>query len=723
MHTHSDPNAGPSKFTRRRVMQAGAVTLLTGAALGRITWGDEDDQTDKPFLHGYAGTRSCVAVDKMTFHTSTNIDRYDVEIARIGIEPKVVWTKKNLPGAAYELPPHATSHGCDWPVAFEITIPKDWPTGCYEAWTTARVGDQKFKGNRIFFVVRSSHPGRDAKILLQLSTNTQNAYNGWGGFSLYTYWGVWDVTHEESDVLGRRVTFQRPFDGINRQWDLPFIRWAELAGYKIDYAINSDLEFHPEILPHYKLVLSVGHDEYWSAPMRDNLEKFIAQGGNVAFFSGNVCCWQVRSEEGGNDLVCWKEAFLQDPLYNEDGPNPLLTTLWSHHLVKRPENELTGVGVLRGGFHNSGGHFMGDGGYTVHQPDHWVFEGTGLTEGEKFGEQYSVVGYEVDGCEFVVKDGKPVPTGRDGTPKDFKILATAPARWGEKDVGWYKEWYDRWKQREHDHGCMGIYTNPGGGTVFTAATTDWSHGLGRRQAASGPLGPGHAVGVFRGGKWNVLDDHYSGKVIDENGSQLPHDVTIEFGAAACEEPITNWGQVTQMPYVNESAPPGVGRNALMSDMLYSKDSETIRQQGGVRIKGLPAGRYDVFAMLRHFAGALSDRYEWAIGVNIDRVPGNSFISPGGASKTEWVRAGRDTPGNYAREQVEIVGPDDFIVMIYDDLDKSYIDVMGFQIARVAGASEDGGADQPFKIQFDVGGGSGDKIVERITRNVLDRLSG
>ena len=54
------------------------------------------------------------------------------------------------------------------------------------------------------------------------------------------------------------------------------------------------LEFHPELLKHYKLILSVGHDEYWSAPMRDHLEKFIGDGGNVAFFSGNVCCWQVR---------------------------------------------------------------------------------------------------------------------------------------------------------------------------------------------------------------------------------------------------------------------------------------------------------------------------------------------------------------------------------------------------------------------------------------------
>ena len=103
--------------------------------------------------------------------------------------------------------------------------------------------------------------------------------------------------------------------GQFRQWELPFVIWAERNGYTLDYCANSDLEFHPELLESYKLVLSVGHDEYWSAPMRDHLEAFIARGGNVAFFSGNTCCWQVRSEEGGRALTCWKQWYNQDPVF------------------------------------------------------------------------------------------------------------------------------------------------------------------------------------------------------------------------------------------------------------------------------------------------------------------------------------------------------------------------------------------------------------------------
>ena len=63
--------------------------------------------------------------------------------------------------------------------------------------------------------------------------------------------------------------------------------WAERNGYPLDYAVNADLE-DPEALAGYALYLSIGHDEYWSMPMRDSVEAFIGRGGNVAFLSGNT---------------------------------------------------------------------------------------------------------------------------------------------------------------------------------------------------------------------------------------------------------------------------------------------------------------------------------------------------------------------------------------------------------------------------------------------------
>jgi hypothetical protein len=423
------------------------------------------------FIEGYAGQLSYVPGDDVELHVSTSANRFSIEISRLGAERKVVMRQDGIAGHEHPVPANASSHGCKWPGATRFQIPADWQSGFYEVRLRVedRGGDFVHRNRRtaegtLFFVVRSARPGTDTKILLQLSTNTYNAYNNWGGHSLYSY-------HDRDGLQGHRVSFDRPLQGQFRSWELPFVTWAENSGYRIDYAVNSDLEFHPELLPHYRLVLSVGHDEYWSSPMRDHLESYVNEGGNVAFFSGNTCCWQVRSEENGRALTCWKQSYSLDPVF-QTGEHRLLSTAWSHHLVKRPENQLTGVGFLFGGYHRSHGQFMdGPGAFTVHRPDHWVFEGTGLRANEQFGGKDTIVGYECDGCEFRIENGLPVPTHNDGTPTGFVILGSCPARWHPDD----SLWYERFPADRIGAATMGTYTR--GGTVFTAGTTDWAHGL------------------------------------------------------------------------------------------------------------------------------------------------------------------------------------------------------------------------------------------------------
>jgi hypothetical protein len=141
-------------------------------------------------------------------------------------------------------------------------------------------------------------------------------------------------------------------------------------------------------------------------------------------------------------------------------------------LVQRPENRLTGVGFLWGGYRKSHGQFMEEPAeFTVHQPDHWLLAKTGLRRDEKFGAKDTIVGYECDGCELAWKDGLPTATCRDGTPEGFSVVATCPARWHPDDA----EWYERWEKGRLGHAVLGTFTR--GGTVFTAGTTDWSHGL------------------------------------------------------------------------------------------------------------------------------------------------------------------------------------------------------------------------------------------------------
>lgn len=459
-------------------MQLFHFTIRTGTCLASLIWlatAGVLTAAEEPralFVEGYAGRVSYAPGEDLTLHVSSSAAAFSVEIVRLGAKPESVWSSASVAGREHPVPEDASSHGCRWPMAVTLKIPTEWRSGYYQVTMRVRDGGGKFiqRNTRTaegscFFVLRPTEPGKASKILLQLSTHTYNAYNNWGGSSLYAYNG-------RGGNQGHRVSYERPPGSLFFMWEQPFVEWAERNGFTFDYASNGDLEFHPEILKAYRLVLSVGHDEYWSAPMRDNLEKFITGGGNVAFFSGNTCCWQVRSEDNGQALTCWKQNLFSDPVYAARGSYDTLSSLWSHHLVKRPENQLTGVGFLWGGYHKSHGQLMdASGAYTVHRPEHWIFTGTGLKRDDAFGAKDTIVGYECDGCELEWKNGLPTPTHRDGTPDTFEVLGTAPAQWHPDDC----QWYDQWENGRKGNAVLGVYTR--GGTVFTSGSTDWSHGL------------------------------------------------------------------------------------------------------------------------------------------------------------------------------------------------------------------------------------------------------
>ncbi|MBA4190463.1 MAG: hypothetical protein C0467_20950 [Planctomycetaceae bacterium] len=459
-----------TRITRRTALKAGAALAATAGA--PLT--TKSQEPKRPTVEAYTDQLSYAPGETVKIHASASeCASPTITVLRVGPNPEPVLTDLVVKLATQIVPKDASARGCNWPVSTTFKVGDNWKSGYYLASFEQQLGGKRLSLGQVFFVVRPKEPGKNSKILLQLSTNTYNAYTNWGGYSLYSYNG-------RHKVQGRRVSFDRPLSSQFSRWEEPFVKWAESNGYALDYAVNSDLEFRPGILKNYKLVLSVGHDEYWSAPMRDNLEKYIENGGNVAFFSGNTCCWQVRSEDDGRALACWKQNFGDDPHYKA-GTHKTLTSLWSHYLVDRPENTLTGVGFLWGGYHRSHGQFMdGPGSFTAHRPDHWMFAGTNLRKGDAFGAKlpgYKVVGYECDGCELEWKDGLPFPTHSDGTPKNFEVLATCPARWAPDDC----EWYEKWQKGRTGQAVVGTYTR--GGTVVTVGTTDWSHGLRGEDAA------------------------------------------------------------------------------------------------------------------------------------------------------------------------------------------------------------------------------------------------
>jgi hypothetical protein len=464
-------------------------------------------------LDAYCWPQSVAPGEIVALHVSTDADALTVEVARDGADLERVWHRGGVSGSLHESPGDASAAGCGWPVSLEIHVDPTWRSGLYSV--VVRAGDERADS---FFVVR----GTTAPILLVLSTATWNAYNDWGGPSLYTG--------------GTRVSFERPLargflhkpEPARRKmqphpdrealwyfewaeplglsvwsggaswwnWERPFLAWAERSGYAIDVATSQDLERQPALLDGRRLYVSVGHDEYWSWGMRDALDAFTAAGGNAAIFSGNTCFWQVRFEDDHRAMTCFKYRAEEDPVLGTPDER-LLTGPWSDRRIGRPETSTIGLTFTRGGYSRYGlGVPRASGAYTVWRPEHWAFEGTGLRYGDALGLADAIVAYEVDGCELALENGLPVPTHADGAPQTLEILATAPARIWSQD-----EQPSRYAHEPGDletvaaalfgdaspgsvarvsnnHACIAVFETRGGGTVFNAGVTDWAYGLG-----------------------------------------------------------------------------------------------------------------------------------------------------------------------------------------------------------------------------------------------------
>jgi hypothetical protein len=467
-------------------------------------------------LEAYCWPRSVEPGEPVSLHVSTDAGAVDVAVVRDGAEPLSVWHAEGIPTDHHLTPDDASSNGCEWPPATEIPV-GDWPSGYYAVTVTA--GAERADA---FLVIRAPAGRPTASILLVLSTSTYDAYNDWGGPSLYT--GGTKVSMRRPMAPGflvkpephRRKMQPEPDRealwffawaeplGLSVwsggagwwNWERAFLHWAERNGYQLDVAISTDLETVPGLLDGYRLFTCAGHDEYWSWGMREALDAHTARGGNAAIWSGNTCFWQVRFDHEAATMTCFKYRADEDPVLAGDDTTRL-SGPWSDRRIGWPETSTIGLTFTRGGYSRYGlGVPRASGAYTVQRPEHWLFEGTDLHYGDALGLDDAIVAYEVDGCAMAAgPDGLPVPTHEDGAPETLEILATAPARlWAQHEQPsryahepgelenaaaalWGEAWRDRVGEIANNHAVFGAFTTPGDGTVVNAGVTDWMNGL------------------------------------------------------------------------------------------------------------------------------------------------------------------------------------------------------------------------------------------------------
>ncbi|MGW7483095.1 N,N-dimethylformamidase beta subunit family domain-containing protein [Nonomuraea muscovyensis] len=238
----------------------------------------------------------------------------------------------------------------NWAVSASWAVPVTAVSGVYIANLIREDGTAG--RSQMIFIVRDD--SRGAEILVQTSDATWQAYNSYGGNSLYN-----------GSPAGRafKVSYNRPFvdrgsglSGALQSYfynsEYPMIRWLEANAYDVSYTTNVDTaRSGPEILEH-RAFLSVGHDEYWSLSMRDNLATARDNGVSLAFFSGNEVFWKTRWENSIADsgtpfrtMVCYKETLANRKI----DPSPEWTGTWRDPRFATPpnggfpENELTGT--------------------------------------------------------------------------------------------------------------------------------------------------------------------------------------------------------------------------------------------------------------------------------------------------------------------------------------------------------------------------------------------
>ncbi len=360
-------------------------------------------------IEGYASRTSVARGDTIRFFVSTPDSQYTLEIFRMGwyggAGARRVLGPLERAGIAQAMPVPAPATGlveCHWRDPFELAVPDDpgdpteWASGVYLVRLTAgTTGRQSF----IPFVVRDD--ARFSEFLFPCSVTTWQAYNAWGGESLYQS-RMFSPAEPDADGA-RKVSFDRPYahtDLVQPDYDTArgagqflsyeyhMVRFLEREGVDVAYCTSLDVHHGFPLAPAHRTFLSIGHDEYWSWEMRRNVEAARDRGDNLAFFSGNTCYWQFRLEPsttGDSDrtMACYKgHALTEDPLWGTS----LTSDRWRDRYPGMPEDDLIGVMYAFGGQNMSQP-------LVIQDASHWACAGTGLESGDVLSR---IVGNEAD---------------------------------------------------------------------------------------------------------------------------------------------------------------------------------------------------------------------------------------------------------------------------------------------------------------------------------------
>ena len=399
----TDPGAGTSSAdpTGRGTARHDDPAPDDAPEATRTPRGTERWRLTRPVTHGqiegYVDRPGAPPGTVVGVRVSTQDPSFRIEAFRIGAyaggSGRLVWRSRSLEGRR-QAPPRFSHPGTRTVVAgWRDSVRVDttgWEPGAYYFRFTSSTGWQAAAP----YVVTS--PSVAGRVVLVAPVTTWQAYNRWGGYSLYF--------GPEGDRRAWRVSFDRPYHSAGSgefHFTLaPVAMQAEATGVELAYLTNLDLDADPHALDGAAGYVSVGHDEYWTPAMRETVERARDRGTNLAFLAANTLYWRIRLTDGprgrAGDVVGYRSDAWQDPW-----PVPEeRTNRWRDPPAADSERSLVGMEYEC---------FPVDAPFQVVSPRWWGFRGTGVRRGSSFPH---LVGDEADRVY-------PLP----GTPRPLQVLS------------------------------------------------------------------------------------------------------------------------------------------------------------------------------------------------------------------------------------------------------------------------------------------------------------
>jgi hypothetical protein len=312
-------------------------------------------------IQGFATAQSVNKGDAISFKVKSTTPAYHIDIYRIGyyqglgarlIAGNLTPTNTAAQPACQTFQSTGLVDCGNWNVSRSWTVPSTAVSGVYLA-VLKRNSSGSEALSQIVFVVRDDTSHSD--VLYQTSDETWQAYNQYGGASLYTCTTFCPDGNPKAYKAAFKVSYNRPVtteldsDGSSlfNGAEYSMIRWLEQSGYNVSYFSGVDSNSRGSLIRNHKIFVSNGHDEYVSIQQRANLEAARDAGVNMAFFSGNEMFWRTRFEPSvagpataDRTLVAYKDTHFDAPT------DPVAWTgTWRDRRFSSaniPENALTG---------------------------------------------------------------------------------------------------------------------------------------------------------------------------------------------------------------------------------------------------------------------------------------------------------------------------------------------------------------------------------------------